>query len=125
MLAFYIIASHDGLCPLSGKFIVAGRSRIAPLAVSMPPNPAVTFYSAERGVWIVANAEAKRIHARDWARADEVERFNRRYSFEEQEALAVEWRDELRRMKREGDRLYGRQHGRQRRVRSKGRRVLA
>ena len=74
-------------------------------------------YSAERKCWYVDNV-AGNIRPRRWLHARCAVKLNG-HSFADLEMLAADRRAALRAAKREAERAYGHQFGRQRRARSK------
>jgi len=96
-------------CPLCRSAVVPNRSRILPLPVSLYPDPDRCDYAAERKRgWQVDGRPTRWDAPRDgrpkfegygYAHAPCVERFQRKYSLDEQERIAEERRCELVRKK--------------------------
>jgi hypothetical protein len=92
------VAEHNATCPICSRYIRAGRSRIAPLDVAMPPDPATLHFS--RGTFVRLDGTATRLRPSSWAHADCLHRAG---DHEAQVQLADERRDELKQMRRDGD----------------------
>ena len=116
MAAFTLMAAYSGTCPC-GAYIRAGVSTVARLEVPLPPDPAVCWYSGERGQWFIRGATGH-IKARRWLHAKCAAKLDG-LSFDDLELLAADRRAELQAMKRRGDDDAGRRHGRQRAARAK------
>jgi hypothetical protein len=63
-----ILAAHDGTCPICSRYIRAGRSRITPLIVPLPPDPKSLY--CRRGAFFDRGNVAIRLHRRSWVHAD-------------------------------------------------------
>ena len=101
-------------CPLCCRGIAKSRSRIAPIAAT-PLNPEHCRWYAERGAWLVRHDySTKRLHGRTWAHSACVDRWDAKYTPDEQTVLAAEWRAELVAKKRAAGALADHRYGRRR-----------
>lgn len=94
-MSFEIIAGHAGTCPICCRFIAKNRSSIVALPVALPPSPEHCYYG--RG-WFVGGVEGH-TRPRRWVHAD----CQPELTYDELEALAEDWRCELKAKKRQAD----------------------
>lgn len=69
-----MLARHDGLCPVCGQFIVAGRSRIDPLPMPLLPATDERIPDKPQQEWTYGDNRSRRGHPRLWAHERCVER---------------------------------------------------
>lgn len=90
-----MIAGYSGTCPVCCRYIRANQSDIVALPVSLPPAPEHCYFG--RG-WYVGGVEGN-TRARRWVHSDCAPEL----TYDELEALAEDWRCELKAKKRQAD----------------------
>lgn len=96
-----VVAQYGGLCPLCSRFIAAGRSRVTPLPVSVPPVVGITCGAGTdpRPGWRL-NGDVIRVTARTWTHVHCRQQAERDPAFLGWESVAEEHRAVLAERKR-------------------------